>query len=222
MLSSVTPMMALTATVAAATVMSFERTTAFDGGILADNLARHHGAVLAPLLETAEAGGTIDTGNRADPDIRPFAAMHDWQSTVFENDGRLWLASYPANFPADGGRFGTEVMQRIPAWMEKADTAAHGYGLWEPLAASGASWQVTYPVAPPADAWWPAFGAFLSGFGAAGQTAAAPQGFQPLAAIGGGGSVAARNGAEPLVFDDPTVPQIGRAAPVIVTRIDLP
>ena len=48
MLSSVTPMVALTATVAAAVWLTYERNTAFDGGILADNLARHHGAVLVP------------------------------------------------------------------------------------------------------------------------------------------------------------------------------
>ena len=170
MLSSVTPMVALTATVAAAVWLTYERNTAFDGGILADNLARHHGAVLAPLLEAAEAGIPILTGDRADPDMRPFQPMHDWQSTVFLSDGKLWLVTYPVDFPADTGNLGAEVMQRIPGWMEREDTAASGYGLWDP----------------------------------------SPD----------GGTVAGREGAAALDFDDPTVPQIGEAAPVIVTRIN--
>jgi len=170
MLSSVTPMVALTATVAAAVWLTYERNTAFDGGILADNLARHHGAVLVPLLEAAGAGTPIPTGNRPDPEMRPFTPMHDWQSTVFLSDGRLWLVTYPVDFPDDTGDFGVEVMQRIPGWMEREDTAAHGYGLWEPSS--------------------------------------------------DGGTVAAREGAAALVFDDPSVPQIGDAAPVIVTRIN--
>lgn len=164
MISSVPPMIALTATVATLTWATYHRNTAYDAGVLADNLARHHGQVLAPLFEQAALGFPLADGPRPDPQMRPFQPMHDWQSAVFRQDGVVWLVTYPIDFPDTPGRFGLEGMRRIPSWLEREGTAADAIGLWNPDV--------------------------------------------------DGGSV------DGLAFDDPSVPQIGAAAPVIMTRID--
>jgi len=168
MISSITPMFALTATVAAATWTAYERSTAYDAGVLADNQARHHGMVLREVKAALEAGQPVSAGDRADPDLRPFVELHDWQSTVFEANSVRWLVTYPVDFPANGGRFGTEVMRRIPGWMERQDFAPDRFGLWQPTPAGGE----------------------LDG-----------------------------SGAKPA-FADPSVPDIGAEAPVLLSRLD--
>jgi hypothetical protein len=121
-------------------IATVERNSGGDRQFAAQNMVKHHNSVVENVK--AMAIGTVTIPQPvADPDMRPFLPVLDWESVIARDTaGRIWLLTYlnDAGFANNSTILDTSAAQ-LPFELARTSFTDGAFGAWSAASRSVAS-----------------------------------------------------------------------------------